>query len=215
MEKLVTGPLLHLVEEPNTHIFALNNTWLHVIKKLEEFATNAELMMEGAEIVLNGVVSKDEIYNKLLKPTMDTQLEDLTQECLWLLCCSCSILLQRQLQDQLPNGKYYQPSQKIMQETTGVPKQNIISEWNFAPPLDGQLSQKPSAATPSFSGIICFMNNKTPEYLESLLDEEKSKMVAGAIEEKQDYRVKYLQEKKRIREGKCKKGKKKWKRAKF
>ena len=71
-----------------------------------------------------------------------------------------------------------------MQETTGVPKQNIISEWDFAL-LDRQLSQKPSAATPSLSGIICFMNNKTPEYLESLPDEEKLKMIAQAIEKKQ------------------------------
>ena len=93
MQKLVTGPLLCLVEEPNTHTFALNDTWLHVIKKLEEFATNAEPLMEGAEIVLNGAVSKDEIYNELLKPTMDTELEDLTQQCLRLLCCSCFNLL--------------------------------------------------------------------------------------------------------------------------
>ena len=52
------------------------------------------------------------------------------------------------------------------------------------------------------NGIICFMHNKTPEYLESLPDEEKLKMTAQAIEEKQDYRIKYLQEKKRIRERK-------------
>ena len=134
MGKLETRPLLHLVEEPNTHIFALNDTWLHVIKKLGEFATNAEPLMEGAEIVLNGVVSKDEIYNELLEPTMDTELEELTQEFLRLLCCSCYILLQRQLQDQLPNGKY-PPSQKIMQETTGVPKQKLLSVNRTLPSL--------------------------------------------------------------------------------
>ena len=131
MGKLVTGPLLCIVEESNIHIFALDDTWLHVIKKLEEFATNTEPLMVGAEIVLNGVASKDEIYNVLLKTTMDTELEDLTQECLRLLCCSYSILLQRQLQDQLPKGKYDQPSQKIMQ----VSQYKILSVNRTLPSL--------------------------------------------------------------------------------
>ena len=74
-----------------------------------------------------------------------------------------------------------------MQETTGVLKQNIISEHDFAL-LDRQLTQKPSAVPPSLHGIICFMNDKTPEYLKNLSEDEKSK----------EDRVKYLQEKKRI-----------------
>ena len=62
------------------------------------------------------------------------------------------------------------------------------------------------------------MNNKTSEYLESLPDEEKLKMIAQAIEEKQDYRVKYLKEKQRIGERKMQQmqeRKEKKKRAKF
>ena len=60
--KLITGPLLRLVEEHGTHIFSLNNVWEHVITKLNEFSGNAELLLEGAEVVLNGKVTKDEIY---------------------------------------------------------------------------------------------------------------------------------------------------------
>ena len=52
---------------------------------------------------------------------------ELAEECLCLLC-SCSILLKWQLQDQLPDGKYNSPGEKVMGETAGVPKQNIISE---------------------------------------------------------------------------------------
>ena len=94
-------------------------------------------------------------------------LDEFTEECLCLLCCSCSILLKRQLQDQLPDGKYYSPSEKVMDETAGVPKQNIISERNFAQ-LDRQLKQKHNVSTAVVSGLICFANNKTANYLENL-----------------------------------------------
>ena len=49
------------------HIFALNDTWLNVIKKLESFSTDASPLIEGIEIVINGKVMKDEIYEELMK----------------------------------------------------------------------------------------------------------------------------------------------------
>ena len=201
MGKLITSPVLRLVEEPTTHIFSLNDTWLHVIQKLEEFSTNAEPLLEGAEIVLNGKVTKDEIYDELLKDTMDSELDDLTEECLGLLCCSSAILLHRQLQDQLPGGKHHQPSQEVMGETTGAPKQNIISECDFAQ-LDRQLDHKPSISTVSVSGLICFMNNKTPQCMESLPDKEKSAMITRALAEKASYRLTYKERKRMINEKK-------------
>ena len=74
--KLITGPLLRLVEEHGTHIFSLNNVWEHVITKLNEFSGNAEPLLEGAEVVLNGKVTKDEIYEELLKETGNKVLDE-------------------------------------------------------------------------------------------------------------------------------------------
>ena len=176
MGKLTKGPLLRLVEDPGSHIFSLNGTWQHVIEKLEEFSTNASPLMECAEVVLNGKVTKDEIYDELFQDTMDEELDNLTKICLQLLSCACTILLSRQLYDQLPDGRYYQPSGDIMQETAGAPKHNIISEWDFAQ-LDRQLLQKPAASTIALSSLICFMNNGTPKYIENLSLEERGKMI--------------------------------------
>ena len=163
--KLITGSFLCLVEEPNAHIFSLNDTWLHVITKLESFATDAHPLMEGMDIVPNGRVTKDEIYEELMKE--NEELDELTEECLRVLCCSCVTLLKQQLKDQLPDGKYYRPSQEVMHETEGVPKENIISERDFAH-LDRQLEQKSTASTVALSVIICFINKKTPKYLDSI-----------------------------------------------
>ena len=108
------------------HIFSLNDTWLHVIKKLESFSINSSPLLEGIEIVVNGKVTKDMIYEELMKE--NEELDELTEECLRILCCSCAILLKRQLKDQLPGGIYYKPDHHVVQETAAVPKENIISE---------------------------------------------------------------------------------------
>ena len=201
MGKLITGPPLRLVEEPGSHIFSLNGTWHHVIEKLEEFSMNANPLMEGAEVVLNGKVTKDDIYAELFEDAMDEELDSLTEECLRLLSCACAILLRRQLHDQLPDGKYYQPSGELLEATVGVPKHNIISERDFAQ-LDRQLLQKPVASTVALSGLICFVNNGTPKYLESLSSEKQSTVIDRAMKEKYGYIVKYREMKRSIKEKK-------------
>ena len=84
-----------------------------------------------------------------------------------------------------------------MHETRGVPKENIISEWDFAQ-LDQQLDQTPTISTVAVSGIVCFINNKTPEYLENISQEEKCKMITGAIQEAPGRKAAYREKKKII-----------------
>ena len=83
-----------------------------------------------------------------------------------------------------------------MEETAGTPKENIISERDFAQ-LDRLLDRSPTTSTIAASGIVCFINNKIPEYLESLSEEEKHAIIERAIQEVPKKR-KELQRKKRI-----------------
>ena len=87
-----------------------------------------------------------------------------------------------------------------MQETAAVPKENIISERDFAK-LDKQLEQTPNISTVAVSGLVCFIN-KTPEYLENLSQEEKHKMITRAIQEAPNKQVEYKEKKKMIQEAK-------------
>ena len=192
--KLITSPLMRLIEDKEKHIFSLNDIWHFIITKLESFSSNATPLMEGIEIILDGKVTKDEIYEELMKE--NEELDDLTEECLRVLCCSCAILLKCQLKDQLPGGKYYKPNNEIMEETAGTPKENIISERDFAQ-LDKLLDKSPTTSTVAASGIVCFINNKIPEYLETLSEEEKHEIIAHAIQEVPE-RKKELQRKKKI-----------------
>ena len=52
---------MQLINESKTHIFSLNDTWLHVIEKLESFSINSSPLLEGIEIVVNGKVTSYDI----------------------------------------------------------------------------------------------------------------------------------------------------------
>ena len=71
------------------------------------------------------VTSDCNIYKALFKETNDPLLDALTQECLEIVCCSCSIMIKSQLKDQLPEGKYFQPSDEEMKETRNCPRHNL------------------------------------------------------------------------------------------
>ena len=84
-----------------------------------------------------------------------------------------------------------------MEKTAGTPKENIISERDFAQ-LGRQLEETPAISTIAVSGIVCFINNKTPEYLENISEEEKHKMITRAIQEAPRRRVEYREKKQLI-----------------
>ena len=197
MGKLLTGPLIRLIEAPQKHILHLNDTWLHVIRKLEEFAVNSSPLLEGIEFVPGSPVSKDEVYHSLFAP-QPPEIEDMTGDCLRLISCNATILLKRQLQDQLPGGIFYQPSEELLHETATAPAHNIVSERDFAQ-LDSQLRNKPAISTVSMSGLIAYSNNRTPEYLDELSEEERHNIITKAIKQARINRQLNHQRKKEIK----------------
>ena len=90
-------------------------------------------MLEGKTFFDEKYVTNDcKIYKSLFRETDDALLDCLTQECLEIICCSCSIMVKSQLKDQLLQGKYYQPSEKVIKETNTCPRHNLAPERAFA-----------------------------------------------------------------------------------
>ena len=79
-----------LVEEPKVHILPLM-THGFMSSKSWNLSTDTSPLMEGIDIVLNGKVTQDKIYEELMK--QNEELDELTEECLQVLCHSCAILL--------------------------------------------------------------------------------------------------------------------------
>ena len=169
--KVTTGPLFQLIEDDSFHIFQLNDVWNEVVKQMEEFSKDAHLLLKEHVVVPGGITVQDDVYKELFKETDDEELDSLTEHCLRILCCSGAILLQHKLEDQLPGGKFYSPSAEIFPETKTTPKHNIICECDFAH-LDKKLKESPQISNVALSGVVCFINNKTPQFLESLSPEE-------------------------------------------
>ena len=150
--------------------------WNEVVMQMEEFSKDSKPLVKEEVVVPGGITVKDDIYHELFKETNDDELDSLTENYLRILCCSGAILLRCQLEDQLPGGKYFSPSPEVMNETRNTPKHNIICERYFAQ-LDRKLKECPQTGSIALSGMVCFINNKTAEYMESLSDEEKHKMI--------------------------------------
>ena len=70
--------------------------------------------------------------------------------------------------------KFFAPSSDIMVETAKAPKHNILTECDFSH-LDQKLKEKPQIGTIALSGVVCYLNNKTPEFIDSIPAEEKRK----------------------------------------
>ena len=91
-----------------------------------------------------------------------------------ILCATILIVLERQCADQLPGGKYYAPSEDMMQQASEVPTSNIISERDFAL-FDVLLKSKPAVTTVSLEALIMWTSNKLAGWLFSLPENECSK----------------------------------------
>ena len=113
MEKLVTGPLFRRVSQ-SEHIFDLNEMWEELLTFLERNAKDSSFLMAELTIFPDSLLTKDEMYEKLFQDTENPVLDALTQECLEMINCTCALMITSQLKDQLPGGKYYNPSQSEM-----------------------------------------------------------------------------------------------------
>ena len=58
-------------------------------------------------------VHRDETYVKLFAPTNDPDIQRLSQQSLEMLIYGLLLILEIQAQDQLPGGKYFDPSQSV------------------------------------------------------------------------------------------------------
>ena len=124
MEKLVTGPLLRRVSQ-SEHIFDLNEMWEELLTFLERNAKDSPFLTAKSTIFPNSLLTKDEMYEKLFKDTENPVFDALTQECPAMINCTCALMIDSQLKDQLPGGKYYNLSQSVRDDLKNCPSTTI------------------------------------------------------------------------------------------
>lgn len=86
---------------------------------------------------------------------------------------SLLFIVERQAEEQLPGGKYFDPPQEVREVASSVPKSNKVSEREFAS-LDLLIRIKPHATIMAQEAIIMWAHNKTLKWLNEKNDAEKS-----------------------------------------
>ena len=176
---LVTQPLWRVVERQDIHIFDLNHHWLHLEISLRELATDATTLLQGASIFQEFQARKDDMFEELFKPVLP-EVHNLTKECLELLCFHMHSLVKRQVEDQLPGGKYANPTPDVLKATKSCPTSNRAGEKDFSD-LDREVNRAPQRFTSHISGTICYRNNKTWHYFRSLPPDRRSTLMVRAM----------------------------------
>ena len=54
-------------------------------------------MLQGLTVFPDELLTKDEVYDELFRETNDLTFDTLTQKCLEIICCTCTIMIQSQL----------------------------------------------------------------------------------------------------------------------
>jgi hypothetical protein len=117
-------------------------------------------------------IEKDDIYHSLFQVTDEPHLDALTIMALELLSSQLLILLERQAASQLPEGKYWNPSEEMKHMAANVPKTNTLSERDMAT-LDNLLRIKPASSSLSLEAFVMCSKNKPFQWLATLPDSER------------------------------------------
>ena len=144
LDKVVTGPFFRVAENASS-VQDLNPFLKRMQAKFQEWSQDASPLLKGETLFDEAAVPihRDEVYDSLFAG-QEVQVEVLTQEVLELIFHSWIILLERQAKDQLPGGKYSNPSPDLQTQVKNVPATNMASERDFGL-FDLLLRSKPSA----------------------------------------------------------------------
>ncbi|VDI49877.1 Hypothetical predicted protein [Mytilus galloprovincialis] len=99
-------------------------------------------------------------------------------------------VLEKAMKEQLPGGRYFEPTEELREQSKSVIPHNKIPERVFGM-LDFFLRYRPNASTISNEAFLMFVFNKTSEWLDSLPQEEKEKLLTDSIKEGRNIQAKY------------------------
>ena len=162
INKIVTGPLWHLLESSDISITEMNEYYQILVSHIDKWSTDASKLVHG-EVVLYAEFppSEDAVWHSLIALS---ESDSITQEILQIIFHAFSALLTRLLSDHLPGGVHDNPCAQLQSETRSVPKTNVVSERDFGQ-LDRLLREKPNASTLSLEAMVLFSNNKIAQWL--------------------------------------------------
>ena len=169
ISKLITAPLWRILEG-GMHIMQMNDHYLVLFRYLDRVSKDPAGFLSGEECPFD----KDEVFQCLIKPNevIDCYAEEITKS----LATALRSLIERMVEDHLPGWKFFKVTEEMKNKTASVVPHNKLPEFAFGV-LDFQLRYRPNASTLVNEAFLMFSMNKTQDWLKSLGNEEKKKLL--------------------------------------
>jgi hypothetical protein len=197
----IMDPYMTLVTSKGKKILDLNPYFSSMMVKLEQYMNSPQDLLDPDEKLWDDVHVQDTDVTKSLY-TSHSDLISVTLEALSLICGKFLGTLQRQLADQLPGGKFDQPSEALQSQSSTVVLNNIRGESDFAV-LKRQKIFAPNATTLCHETVTMWEQNRPGDYLQKLSPAEyhqhmaiSQKLGPHVIKQERE-RAKALEEKRR------------------
>ena len=199
ISKFITSRLWHLIEEPG-HILDMNNHFKSLVDFLDQAANDATKLgnfITGQETPFQiDIDETDYVRAKLVEQnTVDTIVLPLLQN----IFIAIKELLERMIPEHLPGGKFWNPSDALLEETKSAKKHNKLPEFVFGQ-LDHLISYRPNASLLANEACIMYSFNKTAEWLRNLPEDEKNKYLDASRQEGRKVREAFKERTKIIQE---------------
>ncbi|XP_070535035.1 uncharacterized protein [Ptychodera flava] len=195
MEKNLTTPYMDMVTS-KMHIMDAQKHFGRLRDMLAEWSNDSGDLVNGSALLFPDFPpKKDHIYDKLYEKSSD---ETEVAALLSIILTGLLAVVERQLADQLPGGKFYNVDDRVRKETQSMPLHNLSSENLFAR-LDRLQKNMPNANTVTMEGIILWSHNKTYAYLNSLELKEKDALIQKARQKSPQILKAYRERKEMIR----------------
>ncbi|VDI25487.1 Hypothetical predicted protein [Mytilus galloprovincialis] len=133
-------------------------------------------------------IEKDDVFEKLIKA--EDGIDEKACAFAQMAFKGLHSVLEKAMKEQLPGGRYFEPTEELREQSKSVIPHNKIPERVFGM-LDFFLRYRPNASTISNEAFLVFVFNKTSEWLDSLPQEEKEKLLTDSIKEGRNIRAKY------------------------
>ena len=203
ISKLITAPLWRLIEDGGD-ILDMNRHYLTLYTYLREHANDASEFLKGNG-PFSDMVEHDSILDELLcdednDPASLAQTRGIAEALMTSLKC----MLERQLSDQLPGGKFANATTELYQETASTVKHNKLPEFIFGQ-LDYIIRCRPNASILANEAMILYSYNKTSEWLNQLGERDRAAIIKDSMENRKVLYAKFAQRKKELKEAMIKK----------
>lgn len=162
VEKMVTTPLLKLVDSKNIHILDSTTYFTQLRNKLQKWGEDPSEILDGSSVLFDDFPpTKDDTFNSMFSEDISAVIHGHCRNALMLILIVCLLVVERALYDHLPGGKYalLQDNDSMRKATETVPLNNKSAEWLFSG-LDRLKRSMPNSLSITLEGILLWAKNR-------------------------------------------------------